>query len=127
VITTYEDEEDIHRAVKAGAKGYLVKVANCEQIKAAIRAVAAGGSLFPTPISLKLVEAVARPELSKRELDVLHFIATGKSNKEIGAVLYISELTVKSHVRSILEKLGAKGRSEAIVIAIKRGLIQLHG
>ncbi|MBV8212018.1 MAG: response regulator transcription factor [Verrucomicrobia bacterium] len=127
VITTYEDEEDIRRAVKAGAKGYLVKVADCEQIEATIRAVAAGGSLFPTSISLKLVEAVARPELSKRELDVLHFIATGKSNKEIGAVLYISELTVKGHVRSILEKLGAKGRSEAIAIAVRRGLIQTQG
>ena len=124
VITTYEDEEDIRRAVKAGAKGYLVKVADCEQIEAAIRAVAAGGSLFPTQISLKLVEAVARPELSKRELDVIHFIATGKSNKEIGVALYISELTVKGHVRSILEKLGAKGRSEAMAIAVKRGLIQ---
>jgi len=124
VITTYEDEEDIRRAVKAGAKGYLVKVADCEQIEAAIRAVAAGGSLFPTQISLKLVEAVARPELSKRELDVIHFIATGKSNKEIGVALYISELTVKGHVRSILQKLGAKGRSEAMAIAVKRGLIQ---
>ena len=124
VITTYEDEEDIRRSIKAGAKGYLVKVANCEQIEAAVRAVAAGGSLFPTAISLKLVEAVARPELSKRELDVLRYIAIGKSNKEIGVVLYISELTVKGHVRSILEKLGAKGRSEAVAIAVKRGLIQ---
>jgi DNA-binding NarL/FixJ family response regulator len=124
VITTYEDEEDIRRAVKAGAKGYLLKVADCEQIEAAVHAVAAGGSLFPTQISLKLVEAVARPELSRRELDVLNFIATGKSNKEIGAALFISELTVKGHVRSILEKLGAKGRSEAIAIAVRRGLIQ---
>jgi DNA-binding NarL/FixJ family response regulator len=127
VITTYEDEEDIRRAVKAGAKGYLVKAADIEQIEAAVRAVAAGGSLFPTAISLKLVEAVSRPELSKREHDVLHFIATGKSNKEIGTALYISELTVKGHVRSILEKLGAKGRSEAIAIAVRRGLIQTLG
>ena len=127
VITTYEDEEDIRRAVKAGAKGYLVKVADCEQIEAAIRAVAAGNSLFPTAISLKLVEAVARPELSRRELGVLHFIAAGKSNKEIGMLLYISELTVKGHVRSILEKLGAKGRSEAIAIAVRRGLVQTLG
>jgi DNA-binding NarL/FixJ family response regulator len=124
VITTYEDEEDIRRAVKAGAKGYLLKAADGEQIEAAVRAVAAGSSLFPTSISSKLVEAITRPELSKRELDVLHFIATGKSNKEIGAVLYISELTVKGHVRSILEKLGAKGRSEAIAIAVRRGLVQ---
>jgi two-component system NarL family response regulator len=124
VITTYEDEEDIRRAVKAGARGYLVKVADCEQIEEAVRAVASGRSLFPTSISLKLVEAVARPELSKRELEVLRFIASGKSNKEIGGLLYISELTVKGHVRSILEKLDARGRSEAMAIAVKRGLIQ---
>jgi two-component system NarL family response regulator len=127
VITTYEDEEDIRRAVKSGAKGYLVKVADFEQIEAAVPAVAAGGSLFPTSISLKLVDAVARPELSKRELEVLQAIARGKSNKEIGTMLYISELTVKGHVRSILEKLGARGRSEAMAIAVRRGLIQTLG
>src|SRR5260370_6824916 len=71
VITTYEDEEDIRRAVKAGAKGYLVKVADCEQIEAALRAVAAGGSRFPTSISLKIVDAAARPDLCKREREVL--------------------------------------------------------
>jgi DNA-binding NarL/FixJ family response regulator len=92
-----------------------------------VRAVAAGGSLFPTSISLKLVDAVARPELSKRELEVLQAIAKGKSNKEIGTMLYISELTVKGHVRSILEKLGARGRSEAMAIAVRRGLIQTLG
>jgi two-component system, NarL family, response regulator len=113
VITTYEDEEAIRRAVRAGAKGYLVKVA-------------AGQSLFPTEITLKLVEAVACPELSKRERQVLEYLANGRSNKEIGAILYISELTVKGHVRSILEKLNAKGRSEAIAIAIKRGLIRAN-
>jgi len=86
--------------------------------------VAAGQSLFPTEITLKLVEAVACPELSKRERQVLEYLANGRSNKEIGAILYISELTVKGHVRSILQKLNAKGRSEAIAIAIKRGLIR---
>jgi DNA-binding NarL/FixJ family response regulator len=126
VITTYEDEEDIRRAVKAGAKGYLVKVADGEQIEEAVRAVAAGRSLFPTTITLKLVEAVARPELSKREVEVLQGIANGRSNKEIGSMLYISELTVKGHVRSILEKLDARGRSEAIAIAVKRGLIKTN-
>ena len=126
VITTYEDEEDIRRAVKAGAKGYLVKIADGKQIEEAVRAVAAGRSLFPTTITLKLVEAVARPELSKREVEVLQGIANGRSNKEIGSMLYISELTVKGHVRSILEKLDARGRSEAIAIAVKRGLIKTN-
>lgn len=126
VITTYEDEEDIRRAVKAGARGYLVKVAGCEQIEAAVRAVAAGRSLFPATITLKLVEAVVRPELSKREVEVLRCIANGRSNKEIGSILFISELTVKGHVRSILDKLEARGRSEAIAIAVKRGLIRAN-
>jgi two-component system, NarL family, response regulator len=124
VLTTYEDEEDIQRAMKAGATGYLVKVADCEQIEEAVRAVAAGRSLFPATIALKLAEAVAYPELSKREVEVLRWIANGRSNKEIGSTLYISELTVKGHVRSILEKLGARRRSEAIAIAVKRGLVK---
>jgi two-component system, NarL family, response regulator len=126
VITTYEDEEDIRRALTAGAKGYLVKAADSEQIEETLRAVAAGGSLFPPAITLKLVEAVAHPELSKRERQVLEYLANGRSNKEIGAILYVSELTVKGHVRSILEKLDAKGRSEAIAIALKRGLIRAN-
>jgi DNA-binding NarL/FixJ family response regulator len=124
VITTYENEEDIRRAVKAGAKGYLVKIADCEQIEEAVRAVAAGRTLFPITITLKLAEAMGRPELSKREVEVLQWIANGRSNKEISSRLYISEPTVKGHVRSILEKLEARGRSEAIAIAVQRGLIK---
>ena len=124
VITTYEREDDIRRAVIAGAKGYLVKVADPEQIEEAVREVAAGRSLFPTEIILKLAESVAHPDLSKRELQVLQHIADGRSNKEIGAILYISEATVKGHVGSILTKLEAIGRAEAIAIATKRGLIQ---
>ena len=72
------------------------------------------------------MEAVAHPELSKHEHQVLEYLANGKSNKEIGAILYVSELTIKVHVRSILEKLDAKGRSEAIAIAVKRGLIRTN-
>jgi DNA-binding NarL/FixJ family response regulator len=123
VMSTYESEEDIRRAVKAGAKGYLVKASDAKTIEEAVRAVYAGQSSFPAEISLKLAEAVVRPELSKRELQVLQCLANGRSNKEIGAMLYISELTVKGHVRSILEKLGAAGRAEAIAIAARRGLV----
>src|SRR5258707_3038770 len=85
VITTYESEEDIRRAVSAGAKGYLLKVADAEQIEQAVRAVAAGGSLFPTAITLKLAESVAHPALTKRELEVSQCIANGRSNKAIEA------------------------------------------
>ena len=126
VITTYEDEEDIRRALTAGAKGYLVKAAESQEIEETLRAVAAGGSFFPPAITLKLVEAVTHPVLSKRERQVLEYLANGKSNKEIGANLYVSELTVKGHVRAILEKLGAKGRSQAIAIGLERGLIRAN-
>ena len=126
VITTYESEEDIRRAVCAGAKGYLVKVADPEQIEEAVRAVAAGHTLFPAAITLKLAESMAHPELTKRELEVLQYIANGRSNKEIGTILYISEATVKGHVRSILTKLEAIGRAEAIAIATRRGLIRAN-
>jgi DNA-binding NarL/FixJ family response regulator len=86
--------------------------------------VAAGRSLFPAEVTLKVVESLAHPELSKRELEILQFVANGKSNKEIGTTLYISEATVKGHVRSILTKLEAVSRAEAIAIASKRGLIR---
>ena len=124
VITTYECEEDLRRAIMAGAKGYLVKIADPKQIEEVLRAVAAGRTLFPTEITMKLAESVAHPELTKRELQVLQYIANGRSNKEIGSILYISEATVKGHVQSILAKLEASGRAEAISIAAKRGLIR---
>jgi two-component system, NarL family, response regulator len=124
VITTYECEEDLRRAIMAGAKGYLVKIADPKQIEEVLRAVAAGRTLFPTEITMKLAESVAHPELTKRELQVLQHIANGRSNKEIGSILYISEATVKGHVQSILAKLEASGRAEAISIAAKRGLIR---
>ncbi len=123
VMTAYESEEDLRRASNAGAKGYLVKGANPQQIRAAIRTVAAGESLFPAEVS-KRAESTSHPELSERELQVLQYIANGRSNMEIGQILYISEDTVKGHVRSILTKLDAMGRTEAIAIAARRGLIQ---
>jgi DNA-binding NarL/FixJ family response regulator len=123
VMTTYESEEDIRRALKAGAKGYLVKGTAPQQIREAVRTVAAGKSLLPPSVAAKLADSMARPELSQREGQVLKFMANGRSNKEIGQTLYISENTVKAHVRSILTKLDAMGRTEAIAIAIKRGLI----
>jgi len=123
-MTTYESEEDIRRALKAGAKGYLVKGAPPQQIRESVRRVAAGESLLPAAIASKLAESMAHPELSKRERQVLEYIANGRRNKEIGQILYISEHTVKTHVKSILTKLDAIGRTEAIAVGIKRGLIK---
>jgi two-component system, NarL family, response regulator len=124
VMTTYESEEDIRRALKAGAKGYLVKGTAPQQIRESVRRVAAGETLLPVSIASKLAESMAHPELSERERQVLQYMASGRSNKEIGQVLYISENTVKAHVKSILTKLDAMGRTEAIAIATKRGLIR---
>jgi two-component system, NarL family, response regulator len=126
VMTTYEREGDVCRALKAGAKGYLVKGADPQQIREAIRKVAAGQSLLQPEIASKLAESMGHPELSVRELQVLQSIALGKSNKEIGQVLYISETTVKGHVKSILSKLDAIGRAEAMFIANRRGIIQMN-
>src|SRR6266478_5165616 len=124
VMTTYESEEDIRRALKAGAKGYLVKGTAPQQIREAVRRVAEGESLLPAAVASKLAESMAHPELSERERQVLQYMANGRSNKEIGQVLYISENTVKAHVKSILTKLDAMGRTEAIAIALQRGLIR---
>ena len=123
VMTAYESEEDLHRASFAGAKGYLVKGADPQQIRAAIRTVAAGQSLLPAEFS-KLGELVTHTALSEDELQVLQYIANGRSNVEIGQILQIGEDTIRSHVKSILKKLDAMGRTEAIAIAAERGLIE---
>ena len=124
VMTTYEGEQDIRRALRAGAKGYLAKGTAPEQIREAVRRVAEGHSLLPAGIASKLAESMAHPELSQREHQILRSIANGRSNKEIGQVLHISENTVKHHVKSVLKKLHAVGRTEAIAIATKRGLLR---
>jgi two-component system NarL family response regulator len=124
VMTTYETEDDVRRALQAGARSYLVKGALPEQILETVRRVAAGEALVPSKIATVLTESLGHPELSPRELQVLRRLAAGNSNKEIGDMLQITEHTVKAHVKAILLKLGAVGRTEAIAIAMKRGLIQ---
>jgi DNA-binding NarL/FixJ family response regulator len=124
VMTTYESEEDVRLALRAGAKGYLVKGAGAQQIREAVRKVAEGGSLLSPEIASKLAESLSHPELTERELQVLKYLADGRSNKEIGTILFISENTVKGHIKAILTKLDAMGRTEAIAIATKRGLIR---
>lgn len=124
VMTTYETEEDVRRALQAGAKAYLVKGALPERILETVRRVAAGEALVPASIASVLTESLSHPELSPRELQVLRQMAAGDSNKEIGQKLDITEHTVKAHVKAILLKLGAVGRTEAIAIAMKRGLLR---
>ena len=125
VITSFDDEEDIRQALSVGAKGFLVKGSEPEEIRDAVRSVARGERYLPVNIGLKLADSVSRPGLSTRETQVLQCLARGLSNKEIGRCLCVSEGTVKHHVKSILSKLDAIGRTEAIAIAARRGLVRL--
>jgi len=125
VMTSFDSEQNIRQTLSAGAKAFLLKRSHPQQIREAVRRVAQGESFLPPEIGLKLAESMSRSELSKRETQVLHCLAPGKSNKEIGRALYISEGTVKHHVKSILSKLHAMGRGEAVAIAARRGLIHL--
>jgi DNA-binding NarL/FixJ family response regulator len=117
--------EDLRRALAAGARSYLLKGAEPDQVCDTIREVFAGKSSLPRDLTAKLVDSMAQPQLSERELEILKQMALGKSNKEIGQAVHISEYTVKNHVRSILKKLNAIGRTEAIAIACGRGLINI--
>jgi two-component system, NarL family, response regulator len=123
VVTVRDAEEDVRRALKAGARGYLVKGAKPEQIGEAVRLVAAGEVALPPHIASKLAESLAHPELSARELEVLAHLAQGRTDKEIGRLLSLSEHTVKGRVRQILTNLAATRRTEAAAIATKRGLL----
>ena len=125
VLTHSAKAEDLRRALTAGAKSYLLKGAGPEEVCDTVREVFAGKSSIPHDVAAKLVDSMTQPELSERELEILKQMALGKGNKEIGQVFYISEYTVKNHVSSILKKLNAIGRMEAIAIASGRGLIDI--
>jgi DNA-binding NarL/FixJ family response regulator len=125
IMTTFETEEDVLRSVKSGARGYLPKDSSQEEIVDAIRQVNNGHTYFPARIVQKVTEGLRRPEMSPREVEVLLAIAAGKSNKEIGAHLFIAEGTVKTHVRSLMEKLGSANRTAAVKEALSRGFVRL--
>ena len=124
ILTTFDNEEDLKQSLKAGAKGYLLKEAEKEEIADAIRTVAQGGNYLPAKLGGKLATFAFRAELTDRELEVLRLMCDGKSNKEIGAKLFITEGTVKTHVKSIFYKLDVISRSEAVSTAIRRGLVR---
>jgi two-component system, NarL family, response regulator len=122
VLTTYDSDEDIYRGLQAGAKGYLLKETEPGELLNAIRTVHRGQKYIPPDVGAKLVQRMSNPELSERELEVLRSLAQGMSNLEIGAALNIGEGTVKSHVNRILNKLDVSDRTQAVIVAVKRGI-----
>ena len=138
VVTTFDLDEYVYRALKAGASGFLLKDATREQLVGAVRTVAAGEALLAPPVTRRLIEDFCRgPEpgsvpdaartLSERELDVLRLLARGLSNAEVAAELFLSEATVKSHVARLLQKLGLRDRVQTVVFAYESGLVKPGG
>lgn len=126
VLTTFDSDEDIYRALRAGAMAYLLKDSSRNELLNTIRAVHVDQKRISPQMALKLTERLNTPELSAREIEVLRLIVAGKSNSEIGTTLYITEGTVKTHVKTILKKLGANDRTSAATTALKRGLVRLE-
>jgi DNA-binding NarL/FixJ family response regulator len=125
VLSSHEGDVDIQRALEAGAQGYVVKGLVREELLETIRSVHAGKRRLPAPVAQKLAEHLADEPISPRELEVLTLMATGRRNKEIAGQLSIAEDTVKMHVRNILSKLQVNDRTEAVTIALRRGIIHL--
>ena len=125
VLTTYDGDEDIYRALQAGARAYLLKDVLREDLLAAIRAVHAGQRHIPPAVAARLAERLPLSDLTARELEVLKLIVKGMSNSEIGAALTISTGTVKIHVNNILSKLGVSDRTQAATTALQRGIVHL--
>ncbi len=125
VLTTYAGDVQVLRALKAGARGYLLKGDVHTDLLETIRAVHAGHKRIPPEVATELAMHTAEDQLTARELEILKLIAKGNANKEIAAQLAVAEDTVKKHVGNILEKLGANDRTHAVTIGIKRGIIEL--
>lgn len=125
VLTAYSGDEDIYKAIAAGARGYLLKSSTGDDLIPAIRAVAAGGEWIPRDVASRLAVRKDFEDLTPREIEVLREIAKGRANKEIASRLAISENTVKDHLKSILGKLHVAARTEAVTFAVQRGIIEL--
>jgi two-component system, NarL family, response regulator len=127
VLTSYDADEDVYRAVQAGARGYLLKGTLPDGVlEAAIRKVHAGQRLLAPEAAAKLADRMTSPQLTPREVAVLELVARGKSNKEIGTMLSLAEGTVKTHLKRIYEKLGVGDRTEAALVAVQRGIVSLR-
>jgi two-component system NarL family response regulator len=125
ILTTYDTDEDISRALKAGAKAYVLKDITAEGLISCIHDVLAGKTYLAPAAAAKLAEGVMRVQVTPRELSTLRLMADGKSNKEIASALGISERTVKTHLGHLFEKLGVTSRTEAVRVATRRGLVRL--
>jgi two-component system NarL family response regulator len=126
VLTTFDGDENVYRALHSGARGYLLKDSSTADLLAAVRAVHAGAlHLSPEAAARLAARGAAGPTLSRREIEVLRLVAAGRTNREIGAQLCISEGTVKTHLLSIHEKLGVRDRTEAVMAALRRGIVRL--
>jgi DNA-binding NarL/FixJ family response regulator len=125
VLTTFEGDVEATRALKAGACSYLLKSMPPKEIVDAIRAVHAGKKRIPSAVAARLAEFVSDDALSEREIEVLRHVAEGNRNRDVAEILSISEETVKIHVKHIMEKLGANDRTQAVAIAVQRGIIHL--
>jgi len=126
VVTTYDWDEDIYRAIQSGAKSYLLKDMSKEEIVGTIRAVHAGEQRLPPNVASLLQKRLQRQELTERELEVLRLLTKGRSNREIGSALFISEDTVKSHLKTLFAKLGVQDRTEAAISAVRHGIVHLE-
>jgi DNA-binding NarL/FixJ family response regulator len=127
MLSTYVCDEEVYGALQAGAMAYLVKSVQREELIIAIRKAAAGHRHIPSDVAARLADRVAGSRLSTREIEVLRLLVSGRRNREIARTLEITEGTVKLHVSSILGKLGADDRTEAVTMALQRGIVQLNG
>jgi DNA-binding NarL/FixJ family response regulator len=125
ILTTFEGDVEIHRALQAGARGYLLKSMPPAEILDVIRKVHEGKMRVPAQVAAQLAEHMSDEALTGREIEVLQKVAGGNRNRDIAELLFISEETVKVHLKHIMDKLGAKDRTQAIAIAVRRGIIQL--
>lgn len=125
VLTTYDGDEDIYRGLQAGARGYLLKNVTRQELIEAIQRVHAGQKYIPAEVGARLAERMNNPQLTERERQVLLQITEGKSNQEIAAALKVSEGTIKFHVNGILRKLNVSDRTQAVLVALKRGIANL--
>ena len=126
VLSTYKGDEDVYQALKAGAKAYLLKDSSRMELLNSIRSVYGGQVNVSPPVSAQLVAGLVRERLTKREMEIIRQVVAGKSNKEIGSLLHVTEGTIKVHIGRILKKLGAAGRTEAIRMALERGMVHLN-